>query len=132
MTAAADDAAPRVQVHDPGPALALVEGGGEARAVIWPGTGARLRTMHRISLANGGRTVALRHPSEAVYYVISGGGRVREAGGGGHEVREGSMVLVEAGTTYVFESGPDGAELVGGPCPPDPSLYEHLAAANEV
>lgn len=129
MTAAGGDGHALVRVHDPGPALPLVEGGGEARALIWPGVGARLRTMHRISLAEGGRTGELRHPGEAVYYVIAGGGRVREPGGDSQEVREGSMVLVEAGTAYVIESGPGGAELVGGPCPPDPRLYAHLGGS---
>lgn len=116
----------QVQVHDPGPPLPVVATGGQARAVIWPGTGARLRTMHRISLGRAGRTVELWHPGEAVYYVIAGGARVSEPGGDGQDLREGSMFLVEAGTPYVVEAGPAGAELVGGPCPPDPALYADL------
>ena len=70
-----------VRVLDAGeecPALPLVEGEGVARAVIWPGIGAQLRSMHRISLAPGARTIPQRHPMEAVYYVLSGGGTVRD------------------------------------------------------
>lgn len=114
----------QVSVIDPGPVLPIVAGGGEARAVVWPGTGATLRSMQRLSLRAGSRTVELSHPGEAVYYVISGSGSVAEPGGPAQEVREGSMFLVEAGTSYVFTAGPSGAEAVGGPCPPDPALYE--------
>ena len=119
----------RVQVHDPGPPLPIIaDDAGEARAVIWPGTGANLRTMHRISLRPGGRTIPLRHPGEAVYYLIDGTATATDPDVGSHDLRAGSMILVEAGTTYVLQAGPDGAELVGGPCPPDPTLYQHLTA----
>jgi quercetin dioxygenase-like cupin family protein len=108
-----------------GPELGIVAGGGSARAVIWPGMGARLRSMHRISLAPESRTIELTHPSDAVYYVISGGGEAvdRTAGERGALV-EGSMVHVDAGTAYELVAGGDGMELVGGPCPADESLYE--------
>jgi quercetin dioxygenase-like cupin family protein len=101
-----------------------VSGAGEARAVVWPGTGASLRSMQRISLGSGSRTHELVHPSEAVYYVIAGSGHVSEPGGQGEEVVEGSMVLIETGTRYAFVAGAAGMEFVGGPCPADPSLYE--------
>ena len=61
---------------DKGPELAIVAGAGSAHAVIWPGMGAELRSMHRISLASGSRTVEMTQPSDAVYYVISGGGEI--------------------------------------------------------
>jgi quercetin dioxygenase-like cupin family protein len=114
-----------VQVHEPGPSLDIIASGGSARAVIWPAMGASLRSMHRISLGAGGRTVELEHPSEAVYYLMSGSGSVRDSLEV-HTLRMGSMFLVEAGTSYVIKAGAEGAELVGGPCPPDPSLYSGL------
>lgn len=109
------------------PRLPLVEGGGEARAVVWPGVGAYKRSMHRLSLAAGARTVTQEHPSEAVYYVIDGGGVVRDPHSGTRDPLEaGAMVHITPGTPYTFEAGPGGTELVGGPCPADPRLYTHL------
>lgn len=116
-----------VAVLDPGPLVPMVDGAGEARAVVWPGTGAALRSMQRISLGASSSTVELCHHSEAVYYVITGEGQVREQGEPGQELREGSMFLVGSGTAYVVEATAIGMELVGGPCPPDPALYDGLA-----
>ena len=107
---------------DSGPGVDLVAEGGSARAVVWPGVGAELRSMQRISLGPSGRTRCLRHPGEAVYYVISGSGSVRDETATEGLV-EGSMIHVEPGTEYEVAAGPDGIELVGGPCPADPALY---------
>jgi mannose-6-phosphate isomerase-like protein (cupin superfamily) len=126
-----EDDTPRVRIHDPGPPLDIVESSGSAVAVIWPGMGARLRSMHRISLGAAGRTVELRHPSEAVYYMIAGDGTVRDHDET-HALKPGSMFLVEAETSYVIEGGAGGAELVGGPCPPDQALYERLSSHDGV
>lgn len=121
---------PAVQVLDAegGPTLPIIEGGGSARAVIWPGMGASLRSMHRISLGPGGATVELRHPSDSVYYVISGDGEVGEGvEAGAQPLGEGSMVHVDAGTSYVLRGGSGGLEAVGGPAPADPALYGFVA-----
>ena len=109
------------------PDLPIVERGGSARAVIWPGIGAALRSMHRISLEPHGRTVELEHPSEAVYYMIEGTGAAADVSGGvRHDLVKGSMAHIDPGTRYVFEAGADGAEIIGGPCPADLRLYTHL------
>lgn len=119
-----------VQILDTGqdcPTLPIVEGEGEARAVVWPGMGASMRSMHRVSLGSGSRTVELTHPMEAVYYVISGSAEALDASDGSrHPLVEGSYAHVEPGTPYAIVAGEQGAELMGGPCPPDPALYEHL------
>jgi quercetin dioxygenase-like cupin family protein len=110
------------------PALPLVDGEGVARALIWPGIGAYLRSMHCISLAPGARTIPQRHPMEAVYYVLSGEGIVRDSEQPPEQLLvEGSMVHVEPGTAYVLEAGPEGIEILGGPCPADPALYAGLS-----
>jgi quercetin dioxygenase-like cupin family protein len=81
--------------------------------------------MHRISLGEGAATIELRHPGEAVYYVIEGSGRASDpAAGTTHELVQGSMIHVEPGTPYVIRAGEGRLELVGGPSPPDPALYE--------
>lgn len=114
-----------VAVAAEGPELAIVAGEGAARAVVWPGMGAELRSMHRISLAGGARTIQLTHRSDAVYYVISGAGEAVDSGTGERgALIQGSMVHVDGGTSYELIAGIEGLELIGGPCPADPGLYE--------
>lgn len=109
------------------PRLALVEGEGEARALVWPGVGAHLRSLHRITLGPGSQTVRQQHPMEAVYYLVSGAATAEdEQTRDTHPLRVGSMALIDPGTPYRFVAGSKGAELVGGPCPADPALYRHL------
>jgi quercetin dioxygenase-like cupin family protein len=118
--------ADEIQVLDltAGPELAIVEGEGAARAVVWPGMGASLRSLHTISLAAGAHTVELSHPSEAVYYAASGTGTaVDTASGDEHELVAGAMVHIDAGTPYVLRAGTAGLELLGGPSPADERLY---------
>jgi mannose-6-phosphate isomerase-like protein (cupin superfamily) len=110
-----------------GPRLPIVEGEGEARAIVWPGMGARHRSLHRITLAEGARTTALRHPMEAVYYVVEGSASVVDAENGSRQgLVEGAMVHIGPDTPYRFEASAGVVELVGGPCPPDPDLYRQL------
>ena len=105
--------------------LPLVASGGEAVAVVWPGVGSKHRSLHRVLLQPGGYTVDLRHPSESVYYVRSGSATVVDADSGEQQpLVEGSMVHVDPSTAHRFEAGASGTEIVGGPCPPDPSIYE--------
>ena len=83
--------------------------------------------MHVINLEPGGRTIELSHNSECVYHVSAGSGAMVDLNTDeGHDAITGSMFLIEPGTIYQFTAGQEGAVLVGGPCPPDPSLYEHL------
>jgi quercetin dioxygenase-like cupin family protein len=124
-----------VRVLDGGescPTLPLVDGEGVARAVVWPGIGAQLRSMQRIRLAPGARTIPLRHAMEAVYYIMSGAGTVLDPERPpARPLVEGAMVHVEPGTAYLLEGGPDGIEILGGPCPADPALYAGLAASRQ-
>ena len=107
--------------------LPIIDGAGTAQALVWPGMGAHLRSMHRVSLHPGGRTVLLRHPMEAVYYVIAGSAHVEDLDDGTeHFIGEGAMFLIDPGTSYRISSGTSGAEVVGGPCPADPQLYRDL------
>ena len=104
--------------------LPIVETEGSAWALVWPGMGAHLRSMHRISLPPGGRTIALRHPMEAVYYVFAGSAEVQDLDANiHHQLIQGGMVLVDPGTRYCIAAGLEGSEIVGGPCPADPQMY---------
>lgn len=112
------------------PELPIVEDGGRAWAVAWPGVGAHLRSMHRISLEPGGRTVDLVHPMESVYYVINGAAVARDLDDAiDHELTAGAMILIDPDTRYLLAAADAGAEIVGGPCPPDPKMYTHLETA---
>jgi hypothetical protein len=109
------------------PELPIVDEGGTAWAVVWPGVGARLRSMHHIALNPYGRTVELSHPMEAVYYVMGGQGNAIDVSDGSrHELVLGSMAHIDPETRYVFEAGPQGAQIIGGPCPADVRMYAHL------
>lgn len=109
------------------PRLDLVEeGSGVVQAVVWPGVGAAKRSLHRFRLRAGARTRLQKHASEAVYYVVHGGGAVAGDGSPSQVLEAGAMIHVEPGTPYVLSAGSTGLEMVGGPCPPDPGLYEQL------
>ena len=117
----------QVLALDQGPALSIVEGKGRAHAVIWPGMGAQLRSIHRIELGPAARTAAMRHPSEAVYSVLAGTGDAVDLDAPETQaLGPGSMVHIDAGTAYVLSAGEEGLLLVGGPSPPDPALYAGL------
>lgn len=107
-----------------GPELSLIEGSGRATALVWPGNGARYRSLHRIELSPGSATVTQRHPGEAVYTILEGDATVIDANS--HDEATlvvGAMVHVDPDTAYRFVAGRNGAVLVGGPCPPDMALY---------
>jgi mannose-6-phosphate isomerase-like protein (cupin superfamily) len=107
-----------VRVCDEDLALDIVHGAGTARAIVWPGTGAADRAMHRIRLSPGASTVPLEHPCDAVYAVLGGQGTV-----GDRALEAGSMVHIDGGTPYRFVAGEAGLDIVGGPAPVDPALY---------
>jgi quercetin dioxygenase-like cupin family protein len=115
----------RILSLDEGPSLSIVSGGGEARAVLWPGNGSKHRSLHYLRLDAGSTTVRLSHPMEAVYYIISGTPTVVDASES-RPLEPGTMVLVEPLSSYEFHAGPRPAEIVGGPCPPDDALYAGL------
>lgn len=112
----------------PCPNLPIVEGSGNARAVLWPGNGAIYRTFHVIDLDAGARTIELKHPSDAVYYIASGSGSVVDVAAGTSEsLIEGAMVHIDAGDRYRLANSSTAAmRIIGGPCPADPAMYAHL------
>jgi mannose-6-phosphate isomerase-like protein (cupin superfamily) len=115
----------------PSPDLPIVEGTGKAWAVLWPGNGAVTRTFQVIDLDAGDKTVALKHPSDAVYYLAVGAASVVDTvTGQSQALREGAMVHIDAGDGYrLVNAGADVCRIIGGPCPPDPALYAHLQNA---
>lgn len=113
---------------DQGPSLPILEGQGRAHAVVWPGMGAQLRSIHRIQLGPGSRTVEMRHPGEAVYYVVSGSGEACDLEADERQpLTPGAMAHIDESTTYVLRAGDQGLVVVGGPSPPDLALYQDVA-----
>jgi quercetin dioxygenase-like cupin family protein len=102
--------------------LDIVERGGKAVALAWPGTGSYFRGMHRIDLDEGGQTRLLCHPGEAAYTLAAGTAEVRGADGEVRRMEAPSVLFLPSGTAY-FLSSAQGATIFGGPCPPDPALY---------
>jgi quercetin dioxygenase-like cupin family protein len=121
----------RVAVIDPRtahcPELPLIEpGSGEVRAIVWPGVGARLRSLHEFFLNPGAETVEQSHGGEAVYYVVDGHVEVHDLTTGEvHGLVPGSMIHIDPKTRYTFSTS-QSARLVGGPCPVDFGLYQAL------
>ena len=108
--------------------LDLVQGEGRAEALVWPGMGAKHRSLHRFELGAGACTAPQCHDGEAVYYVVDGAVSILDLATGERAVLDaGSMVHVDPGTTYRFESSQPPTVLVGGPCPPDPAVYNAWA-----
>ncbi len=121
-----------IPLRGTGPLLPIVKGDGSARAVIWPGTGAAMRSIHLIQLAPSSETMLLAHPGESVYYVLDGTGTV--AGDGpspATALAPGAMVHVGSGTAYRFVGGTGGLEIFGGPCPNDPASYGEADGAHD-
>jgi len=111
-----------------GPELPIIVGVGEARAIVWPGMGARARSLHRIWLGADAATVQLRHPSDAVYCVLDGAGWIEDIDlGERRDLAVGVIFHVDAGTRYAIHARDPGLQVIGGPAPADDSLYEHLA-----
>jgi quercetin dioxygenase-like cupin family protein len=86
--------------------------------------GATERSIHLFVLRRGTRTLRMRHPSEAAYYVVDGSARVEDYDSGeSWTLGPGAMFHVDPDTTYGIHAAADGTTVLGGPCPPDPALY---------
>ena len=111
------------ETGDANPEVPIIEVGGVARAVVWPGTGASLRSMHTIDLGPRGATVVFEPPhGGGVLRARRSRPRPRARFRRRIRVEPGSMVHVEPATRYRFEAGPEGMRIVGGPSPPDPRM----------
>lgn len=108
------------------PELDIVEGNGQVKVLIGPHNGARYRSLHWHLLEEGARLKMLRHPHDSVYYILSGSGEVVDDKGQTQALREGSVVHIERDDPYSIRATDGALNFVGGPCPPDPALYNHL------
>ncbi|WP_315927619.1 hypothetical protein [Mesorhizobium sp. SP-1A] len=113
------------------PRLPIIVGEGTAVAAMWPGNGAKWRTFNVLDIKAGSQTIDLQHPSDSVYYVRAGAGVVIDiATGRATQLAEGTMLHIDRGDAYRFEAASNHDLLViGGPCPADERLYQHLKGA---
>jgi len=110
--------------------VAMLSGEGEAVALVWPGMGARHRSMHRIRLPAGATSLVMRHDSDSVYFVVEGKADFVDLTlGESVSCDEGSAVHIDSGTEYQIRAETEPALLVGGACPPDPRLYQDSSTA---
>jgi quercetin dioxygenase-like cupin family protein len=106
-----------------GPAIDLLAGPGAARVIVGPHMGAQHRTMCLVELQPASSSRTLRHPSEAVWYVVSGRGEALREGAEPLPLEPGAMVHVAPAATYTLRaSDTEALVVVGGPSPPDPAL----------
>lgn len=109
------------------PELPLIEGKGYAKVVLWPGNGAKFRSIQVLSFEGGDQTIELSHSTDCVYGVVRGEGMIVDlADSSTQQVSEGNMLHIDATDRYRLIAGQDGMVVVGGPCPPDPALYQSL------
>ena len=112
-----------LSVEKNNPIIDIINGNGKATAIVWPEVGAKERSFYLIEIDSKSFTKQLKHPSEAVYYIKNGSGKVFDKKENTvSEIIQGSMVHVSAFTTYYFEAGEKGLIIIGGPCPYDPGL----------
>jgi len=102
-----------------GPELSLIHGVGTCREIVGPRIGATLRSLYHVDLGPLSSTISLKHPDEAVYYVIRGEIEVSSSTTKSETVREGGMFHVGPFADYAMYTT-TGALIVGGPSPVDP------------
>lgn len=107
--------------------LPYTQGKGIAKAVIWPGMGAKHGSMHYFLMEPGAKNVPHRHPvSEDMFYVLQGSGVIVDYDQNiEHPFTRGNFIYVPAGVNHAVHSeGPDDYISVGGPCPIDHAMYK--------
>jgi len=101
--------------------------GGMAKAIIWPGMGAKHGTMHYFVMKPGEENVHHVHDeAEDMFYIVQGKGVIVDGNNGKeHPFQKGDFVYVSPGTPHAAKSfGPEDYISVGGPTPPDLSIYK--------
>lgn len=111
--------------------LNIIEGDGLAKAILWSATGARFRSFHSLALQSGSQTIPLRHPTDCVYYVVEGQGDILDLNDEEAQLLgPGAMIHIDSGDGYRLRANAGEAMTVlGGPCPPDETLYAHLSVS---
>lgn len=100
--------------------------GGMAKAIIWPGMGAKYGSMHYFVMKPGEENVLHSHSNEEdMFYVVQGNGVIVDATNGAeHKFKKGDFVYVAPNIVHAVKSlGPEDFISVGGPSPADMEIY---------
>ena len=100
--------------------------GGMAKAIIWPGMGAKYGSMHYFRMAPGQENVLHSHETEEdMFYIVQGSGVVLDGNTGiEHPFVQGNFVFVEPKTLHAVKAfGTEDYISVGGPTPADMNIY---------
>ncbi len=103
--------------------------GGFAKAIVWPGMGAKYGSLNYFLMKPGQENVPHVHEkSEDIFYIAQGKGVAVDVDNNiEHPIEKGCVVYVEPGTTHTMKSsGPEDYISIGGPCPPDPKSYKGM------
>jgi quercetin dioxygenase-like cupin family protein len=100
--------------------------GGDARAVVWPGMGAKNAGLHYVIMKPGQENVPHVHSlSEDIIYVIQGEGMAVDFDSGTeHPFTKGSVIYVSPGTNHTIRAtGKEDYIVVGTLAPADTEMY---------
>lgn len=104
-----------------GPELDVIKGEGRCLEIVGPRVGAVTRSLYWFDLPEGSATITLKHPDEAVYYIVSGSVRVESTSGPAITLPEGGMLHVRPATDYTIVAD-TATTFFGGPSPVDPEF----------
>ena len=107
--------------------IPFVKGHGDARAIIWPGMGAKYGSMNYFIMKPGEENVPHAHKDcEDMFYIAQGCGVIIDFDTNiKHPFKKGCFIFVEPGTQHAAVSfGPEDYISVGGPSPIDYEMYK--------
>lgn len=106
--------------------IPFIKGSGQAKAIIWPGMGAKYGSMNYFVMKPGEQNVPHLHENaEDMFYIAQGQGVIIDYDAKQeHSFEKGCFVYVEPGTMHAAVShGPDDYISIGGPSPIDYEMY---------
>ncbi|HYE81407.1 MAG TPA: cupin domain-containing protein [Clostridia bacterium] len=106
-----------------------------AKALVWPGMGSKFTTVNYFEMEPGDENVPHVHwQSEDSFYILSGEAYVVDLDTGEEQhIYPGCQVFVEPGTWHTVRVvGNSTYSSIGGPCPPDPEMFQKAGLMNQV
>lgn len=120
----------RLDVNKDYKELSILDGKGVARAIIYPGMGAKYASLNYFVMKPGSKNTAHVHArSEDVIYVIQGQGIIKETETGNElRFKKGDILFIPEGVYHqVIPDGDEDYIGIGGPQPVDDSIFKDLS-----
>ncbi|CEP69178.1 RmlC-like jelly roll fold [Moorella glycerini] len=108
--------------------------GGEAKAIVWPGMGAKNCALHYVVMKPGQENIPHVHrESEDIIFVVQGRGVVVDLDNGKeYEFEPGSVIYIPPGIRHTVKCfGPDDYIVVGAQSPFDMDLYRRAGLVKD-